>query len=84
MAPSLTQAFGIALREARIARKLSQDELALEAGIDRAYFGHLERATKSPTLKTIEKLTAALQIRPSKLFRRAEQIIEQQTRSNGR
>jgi transcriptional regulator with XRE-family HTH domain len=77
MPPTLSQAFGLALREARIAHKLSQDELALEAGIDRAYFGHIERATKSPTLKTIEKLTVALQIRPSKLFRRAEQIIAQ-------
>jgi transcriptional regulator with XRE-family HTH domain len=81
MAPTLSQAFGIALREARIAHKLSQDELALSAGIDRAYFGHIERATKSPTLKTVEKLTAALQTRPSKLFRRAEQIIDQYTGS---
>lgn len=78
MALSLSQAFGIALREARVARELSQDELALSAGIDRAYFGHIERATKSPTLKTVERLTVALAVRPSKLLRRAEQILDEQ------
>jgi transcriptional regulator with XRE-family HTH domain len=76
MSPSLSQAFGLAVGEVRVARGLSQDALAATAGIDRAHIGHLERATKSPTLTTVEKLADALEVAPSRLFARAEEIME--------
>ena len=75
MALSPSQAFGQAVREARIAQGLSQEDAALTSSVDRAYFGHIERATKSPTLKTVFKIADALETRPSALLLRAEEIL---------
>ncbi|HYM54579.1 MAG TPA: helix-turn-helix transcriptional regulator [Solirubrobacteraceae bacterium] len=72
-----SQAFGQAAREIRKERGLSQEEAVLKGEIDRAYYGHIERATKSATLRTIWKMAAALGVPPSALFTRAEQILEQ-------
>ncbi|WP_319945985.1 helix-turn-helix transcriptional regulator [Mesorhizobium sp. AR07] len=48
------------LRRLRVANNISQDELALRAEVERAYVGHLERATKNPTIETLERLASAL------------------------
>jgi transcriptional regulator with XRE-family HTH domain len=75
MALSPSEAFGRAIREMRAERNLSQEDAALASGIDRAYYGHIERATKSPTLNTIWKIAAALEAPPSELLLRAERIL---------
>lgn len=74
--PTPSQAFGRAAREVRLARRMSQEKTALESGLDRAYYGHIERATKSPTLTTVWKVAKALEVAPSDLLRRAEELIE--------
>jgi transcriptional regulator with XRE-family HTH domain len=74
MARSRAQAFGDALRQLREERGLSQEAAALTCGIDRAYFGKLERAVKVPTLRTVWKIADAFETRPSDLLRRAERI----------
>ena len=38
----------------------SQEKLALQAEINTAFLGHLERGLKNPTIKTLEKITFAL------------------------
>lgn len=76
MARSRSEAFGIAVRQIRIERKLSQEAAALGSGIDRSYFGHIERATKSPTLTTVWKIAEVLDVKPSELMRRAEQLLD--------
>jgi transcriptional regulator with XRE-family HTH domain len=48
----------------------------LASGVDRAHFGHIERATKSPTLKTVWKIADALHEQPSKLLQRAERLLD--------
>ncbi|HEY8082522.1 MAG TPA: helix-turn-helix transcriptional regulator [Solirubrobacterales bacterium] len=75
MALSPSQAFGKAVSEVRTELGLSQEEAALAGGIDRAYFGHIERATKTPTLKTVWKVANALKVQPSELLRRTERIL---------
>jgi len=77
MALSPPQAFGLAAREIRKERGLSQEQAALDGGIDRAYMGHIERGTKNATLPTIWKMAAALGVSPSTIFQRAEQLLEQ-------
>lgn len=52
----------------RLLRGLSQEALALEAGINPAFLGHLERSLKSPTVTTLEKIAMALDIPLSELF----------------
>lgn len=68
----LAEGFGLAVRAARLARNLSQEELAAEAGLDRTYLSGLERGARNPALSTIEKLCRALRIRPSALLAQAE------------
>jgi XRE family transcriptional regulator, regulator of sulfur utilization len=75
MALSPAQAFGQALREARLRRGLSQEEAAAQGGIDRAYYGHVERATKTPTVNMIWRVAQAVNKKPSQLFSRAERIL---------
>lgn len=77
MADSRPQAFGPALRKLREERDLSQEAAALACGIDRAYFGQLERAIKIPTLKTVWRIADGLDTRPSELLARAEQILDE-------
>lgn len=76
MALSPSEAFGQAARQIRKERKLSQEQAALNSEIDRAYYGHIERATKNATIPTVWKMAAALGVPPSALFMRAEQILE--------
>jgi len=61
----------IVARNLRILRKqkgLSQEELALQAGINRNYVGQIEREEKSPTVDVIEKLARPLDVEPILLF----------------
>lgn len=74
MARSRAHAFGEALRELRIDRGFSQEAAALSSGIDRSYFGKLERGNKSPTVATLWRIADAFETRPSELLARAEQL----------
>jgi transcriptional regulator with XRE-family HTH domain len=75
MAISPAEAFGRALREARERRGLSQEDAAAAGGIDRAYYGHVERATKVPTVNTVWRVAQAVGMKPSQLFAKAERIL---------
>lgn len=76
------RAFGQTLREVRVERGLSQEELALEGGFDRTYISLLERGVQSPTLRTVFKLSEVLQTQPSEIIRRTETRIEKKIRPN--
>ena len=56
------------LRRIRVSKNISQEELALLAGVERAYVGHIERGKKNPTILTIEKLAKALNCNVLDLF----------------
>jgi transcriptional regulator with XRE-family HTH domain len=72
-----SKAFGEALREVRSEKGLTQEAAAEACELDRAYYGALERAVKSPTLKTIWKIADALEVPPSALLIRAEKLLNQ-------
>lgn len=54
--------FGETVRKFRIAKGLSQEQLAHSAGVHRTYIGMIERAEKNITLVNIEKIAKALEI----------------------
>ena len=62
------------IRYFRQLRGLSQEQLALEAGINPAFLGHLERGLKSPTITTLDKLVRALDISLEELFAEAPPV----------
>lgn len=66
--------FGKVLKEARLMAGLSQEELALESGLDRTYISMLERSVKIPTISTLVKLSGPLEQSPAQLLSRAQQL----------
>lgn len=64
----LRETFATNLRLLRHERKLSQEALAGEAGIDRTYVSALERCVFSASLDMIEKLAKALEVEPHSLL----------------
>ncbi len=48
------------LRRLRVEQGLSQERLALTAGIDRAYVGRVERGSENVTVTVLEALARAL------------------------
>jgi len=59
------------LRRLRRTRKLSQEELADRAGINRNYVGMLEREENAATVDMLEKLADVLDVDPIEFFRRS-------------
>lgn len=50
------------IRYLRKQRDISQEELALRAGINTVYYGQIERGQKCPTVDTLYKIAAGLEI----------------------
>lgn len=69
------QAFGEALRQVREKCKISQEELARLAGLDRTYVSSLERGLKSPTMRTLLRFAAVLNVPPSTIVRSMERKL---------
>ena len=53
-------AFGRAVRAARVAQSVAQDDFAFQAGISRSHMGKIERGEHVPTLPLILKIARAL------------------------
>ena len=60
--------FGEAVREARTANGLTQEELASRSGLDRSYIGGVERGERNPTLSVIERIAEGIGIALPELF----------------
>lgn len=48
-------------------KRMSQEELALKANLNPAYFGQIERGLKCPTVDSLYKISSALEIPLSEL-----------------
>lgn len=46
----------------RVKRALSQEALAVDAGVDRSYVGRIERGIENPTVETLERFAKALEV----------------------
>ena len=72
-APAL--AFGQAVRAARLAQGIAQDEFAGLAGIARSHMGKIERCEHMPTLALILKISLALKISSAELMTATERNL---------
>ena len=61
--------FAANLRRLRHAKKLTQEELAFEAGINRSYMSRLERGGTYAGLEIIAKLADVLSVEPAELLK---------------
>lgn len=62
--------FGAGVKVRRRELGLTQDDLAEKAGMHRTNLAEMERGTRSPSLRSVEKLTGALEISISEFFAR--------------
>jgi transcriptional regulator with XRE-family HTH domain len=73
----LVQLLGRNVRAARLARDLSQEQLAFEAEMKRSYLSDLERGTRNPSVRALGRLAKALGVEPADLLiDRAAEIPE--------
>ena len=56
------------LRRLRVKRDLSQEALAVDAGVDRSYVGRIERGIENPTVETLDRLAKALEVPAAELL----------------
>ena len=60
--------FGERVRQLRLERSLSQEELAFKSCVHRTYLGDIERGERNPSLKNIAAIVKALDVTLSQLF----------------
>jgi transcriptional regulator with XRE-family HTH domain len=65
---SIATAFGRVLRRLRLEACMKQEQLGLEADLQRKFISLLELGEKQPTITSVFKLAAALQIKPGKII----------------
>lgn len=66
--PQVRRAFGKVLRTCRHTAKISQEELAFRAGLDRTYPSLMERGLRQPTIGRLIAIGFALRVDPSTLM----------------
>ena len=69
---NLTRRFGALVRQLRLEKGMSQERLAELCGLHRNYIGAIERAERTPSIVTAEKLAKALDLSLSGLFLKLE------------
>ena len=74
----VARAFGGAVREARVQKKISQEMLAGIALIDRSFMGRIERGETTPSLALILRIGQALGISATVLIQETERILSEE------
>lgn len=69
---------GSNVRKLRKERGLTQEQLALEAGIDLTYVGGIERGRRNPSVNVLASIASVLGTEPSELLRPANDIAHNQ------
>lgn len=66
----IREVFARNLKAARLAKGLSQEELAHRAGIDRTYISSLERCVYNASIDVVDRLASALELDAAVLLKR--------------
>lgn len=64
----ITFKIGNRIKQLRTAKDISQEELSLVSGLNRAFIGQLERGEKNATVRTIDKICNALEVSLHEFF----------------
>jgi transcriptional regulator with XRE-family HTH domain len=67
-AMNICSAVGKNIRKLRTSKKLTQDDLAVKAKMDRAYLSEVESGSKNIGLKVLDKISTALDVKVAALF----------------
>jgi transcriptional regulator with XRE-family HTH domain len=61
---------GNSIRSIRVSKGLSQESVALASGLDRSYFGGIERGEHNVAVANLEKIADALDVSIKDLFKK--------------
>ncbi|MED3928812.1 helix-turn-helix transcriptional regulator [Priestia megaterium] len=73
----IEQAFGIVIKKYRLERSMSQEKLAFGADLDRTFISLLERGKRKPTINTLFSISKVLEVRPHKIVKDVENLLQQ-------
>lgn len=68
----VVQLLGVNVRHHRKLKGMSQERLALDAGMERSYVSDLERGMRNPSVRALGRLAEALGVEPKELLDRVE------------
>jgi transcriptional regulator with XRE-family HTH domain len=68
MSVKLLASLGATIKKHREASGVSQENFARQIGMDRAYFGRIERGSQNISIVTASRIAEALEINVSDLF----------------
>lgn len=74
--PQVARAFGLVVRAMREELAVAQDAFALAAGIDRSYYGKLERGERQPSLGIFLRVSTALGSSGSRVLDAVEKQLQ--------
>ena len=70
-------ALGNQLRRLRLARGFTQESFAIQAGLDRAYYGGVERGERNVSALNLIRIAAALEVEVGSLFPPIKDLIDE-------
>jgi transcriptional regulator with XRE-family HTH domain len=59
---------GLNVRKLREAKGLSQEDFGFESGLHRTYVSDIERGTRNPTVRIVQRLADCLGVTPGSLL----------------
>lgn len=74
MESNLKQAFGKILRQLRTEKEISQQELADNCDIERAYISRLERGLFQPSITIVFKIADYFGMKPAELIEKVDAL----------
>ena len=80
--PVVARAFGAVVREQRLKKEIAQDQFALLAGVDRSYFGKLERGERQPSLAIMLRIAGALGISAASIVKSVEAALRSKRKAD--
>ena len=73
----ITPYVGPAFRHFRERSGMSQEQVALAAGLDRTYVSGIERSRRNPSLKSMQRIAAVLDTDLDRLFVKAKELASE-------
>jgi transcriptional regulator with XRE-family HTH domain len=71
---ALVNVLGNLVQQQRKKLGLSQDDLAVRAGLHRTYISEIERRSRNLSVKILVQIAVALDVEPSVMLRKAEDL----------
>lgn len=65
---AVSKKIGKTIKSIRERKNITQEDLALDAGLNRAYIGYIERGERNPSTDTVVKIATALKVSPKDLL----------------